>query len=234
MLKAFDQYTAEERQAVLALLKQSGLNAARAAAFLLNGSASVQIEIDEHHSSCGVAQSVRVLEENPGSYRSYGALPISLLHDTECGDRFIVAVKRLPKNLANPPRENPWHIERQKCHCAMFRNGDWKINKYTGAREFFTCDGRIAWGKATPKRHRSPRAIALLGGVREYVVDVYHTSDAFEPWQERDGREHQLILRAEARSLKKAADLIFDTRYPEARRFLSEVRRNRRSKSEAA
>lgn len=230
-MRPFGDYSDEEKQAVIELLRSQKTGAALAAAYSLEGSASVQIEMGVHQSSCGDSMTLQPLFTDETHGWMYGVPLGAFGFDPDAGQRFLITCKEMPRNqdVTHPP--NPWRVKDNKARCRQYLGGKWGINKYNGAKEFFI-DPERAWGKVTVCEGASPRVAALHGKKAKYTVDVYHPQEGgwghITTWDEHKyGKKHRLCLRTTANTLKEAAQIIFEARYPEAIKYLARVKREK-------
>ena len=230
-MKAFGDYSPEEQQAVVELLRSQRTGAALAAAYTLQGSNSIQVEMDVHQSSCGNSGVTReILVDDPSAWM--GGVPIGRFFDWEVGQKFLITVKELPPNKAAKPKPNPWRVKERKGKCRWFLDGKWAVNEVTGAHEFFVRHNDYAWGRV--KATESARSARLHGRKPKYVVDVYDPTEGgyghISPTDERlRGAKHRLIFRGEAATLKEAARMIFEKRHPDAVKHLAGEKRKRKA-----
>ena len=232
-MKAFGDYSLEEQQAVVELLRSQSTGASLAAAYTLKGSNSIQVEMDVHQSSCGDSGVTREIQVD-APHAWMGGVPIGRFFDWDVGQRFLVTVKELPRNKDAKPKPNHWHVDRLKGKCRWFLGGVWGTNEFTGAHEFFIYEGNdFAWGRV--KATETARAAMIHNRKPKYIVDVYDPQEGGYSFlsvrEERQyGRKHQLILRCEAESLEEASRIIFENRYPEAVKYLARVKREKKKK----
>lgn len=229
-MRPFGDYSDEEKQAVIELLRAQKTGVALAAAYSLEGSASVQIEMGVHQSSCGDSMTLNPLYTDETHGWMYGVPLGAFGFDPDAGQRFLITCKEIPRNKQVKHPVNPWWRDRQKGYCRRYLGAKWGVNKYNGARELFIDEER-AWGRITVQA--GPRVAALHGGKAKYTVDVYDPNEGgwghITIWDEHKyGRTHKLVLRTTANTLKEAAQIIFETRYPHASRYLAAVKRERK------